>query len=665
MNTSFAGNQVGSAVSLDITNTYPTGLLAQLGPYYNDSQELINAQLRFTANQADITSRQDANYAIRNIELENSGTLLPTSATTVSAATVYINGANEINYANQNIATLVNTEYTNAYAIEKACRDASYSAFLTTEASQIRLDRISTLSTVMQLGNTYPYINPLHMEVPSTISTMVGRFEDRAQDGVNDASGNVQAYITNTQSLINNAIVKSSSVTANLKLLAAINTFSRTVAQAISFPLSEISGKETLVTQHIPSITLTCAIQVASKAVTFLNFLISKINGGSGDITPTITSVTNYANTLDSIARSNDLNMFFRDAVQNNLIKAASTMIGYRQIIAIPNNNPYSAYTIATDGVEAAAAAAAANARAAGALVVAAATTTTDAAIAAEAAVVAAAAAAAAISPVQARILATNADISASNARFVSNSIIDLNTAYTNTITPEPIILTSALESLSFITTMLSTVTKVTNNTSAHSGVAISKRASNTILGNLAYIIQKELKTINSAADANSILLLLNNAYSITSTITDISSIQEKLWAINAATARAKEVTEKLRSEMYLLNRTAHNLVTPQKLAVQTASANTAGAYNVNYASRLDRNSRNVPQDPPSAYNSFKAEIRAKTFIPVRPSLDELVFKNRIQPLRLDSLRTLPDVLKKVTQEVQEIKDNSRFSFRQ
>jgi len=86
---------------------------------------------------------------------------------------------------------------------------------------------------------------------------------------------------------------------------------------------------------------------------------------------------------------------------------------------------------------------------------------------------------------------------------------------------------------------------------------------------------------------------------------------------------------------------------------------------NNNSLSRLDRNSRNVPVDPPAAYKSFNAEIRVKTFQPVRPTLDELVYKNRITPLRLDSLRTITATKIKVAQNVQQIKDNSAFSFRQ
>jgi len=651
MNTSFGGNRVGGIVSLDVINSYPTGLLAQLGPYYNDSQILTNSQLTFTGNQADISTEQNAAYAIQNLELEKSGTLPPKSEQAVSAATIYGNAANGVNYANQNKATIVNTEYSNAYAIEKACRDASYSAFLTTEASQIRLDRISTFSTVMQLGNTPITVNPLSMMFPSTISTMVSNVKQTSQQAVADASGNVQAYLTNTQTLLNNAIAKSTSVVANRTLIAAFNTLVKTVAQAISFPLSEIAGKETLVTQYVPSIILTIAIQLANNTIAFLNALIN------GTITTEITAVSSYADTLDSIARSRELNMYMQNTFQNNLRKAAS----FRPSYATPTtHDPFSAYNIVTQEISASAANAAAIER----LKIAILTDASGSIVATSSAIAAISAVAAAISPIEATRLALNAGKSAQTAREVSNAINSVNTAYINTISKELISFTTGLESISTIVSMVSTINKVTSNSSAHSAVAITRRASNIILGNINSITEIERNSLEATEDARSVLTLLNLAYAIVPAISDTAEIQRKLWAINAATARAGEVAEKINNKTILLNNTAHTLVTPQKIAAQTASANNAGALNINFISRLERNSRNVYPEPPPAYSGFKADIRAKTLIPVRPSLDELVYRNRIQPLTLDSLRSISAVEIKVAQEVQKINDKSGFSFR-
>jgi len=643
MNTSFAGNQVGSFVSLDITNSYPIGELSQLGPYLNYSQGLISGQVTYTANQADITSQQNAAYAMRNIELEKSGTLLPSSATAVSAATVYINGANKINYTNQNAANLANSEYTNAYAIEKSCRDASYSAFLTTEASQIRLDRISTLNTVIQLANTPITINPLNMLYPSTILDRVNLMEQASQQDLTDASGNVQDYITNTQTLLNNTIVKSTSVTSNRRLVAAFNTLVKVVAEAVSFPLLEISGKEILVTQNIPSIILTVATQLANQARAFITAL------SNNTVTTEITAANTYSTLLDSIARSNDINMYKQEKFQEDLKRVALA------------TNLQSAYDTVTQEI----AISAANAAAVERLRIAVLTDASGYPLAQQSAIEGISAVAAAISPIAAKTLALNADISAENARAVSTAMENLNIAYANTLTKEPIILTTISESLSLITEMISVITTLTRNTSPRSAVVITRRSSGKIQGMLKAAKEAEQRSLESVEDAVSVLNLLNKAYAITATITNISEIQRKLWAINAATARAREVAEKLKNRAFLLNRTANNLVTAEKLAVQTSSANANSIINANNLSKLNRTSRNVFIGPPQPYTGFKAEYRANLPVAVRPSLDELVYLNRIQSYKVNSLRTVSAVNIKVAQNVQKMIDNSAFSYRQ
>jgi hypothetical protein len=504
----------------------------------------------------------------------------------------------------------------------------------------------------------------MYMIPPLNMSTMVANFKQDAQNDLNDASGNVGAYIINTQNLLSNAIVKSSSITTNLILAAAINTFTRAVAQMISFPLLEISGKDSLVTQNVPSIILTCAINVSNNALSFLNGFISKINNSGVNINSFATIANNYANTLDSIARSKNLNKYFRDKIQNNLINVISTMIRNRALVAIPSNDPYTPYGIANTGVAAAAEAAAANVRAVRALIVTASSTYTAAAAAAEEAVVAAADAAAAISPFEATKLARNADISAQNARTVSDAMVALITAFNNTVVLESFIASTALNSLSSVRSMINTINTVTSNSSPHAAIAITRRASNTILGELNFFKEQETASLEAAADANSVLVLLNTAYNLTASITDLTSIQNKHWAVNAASAKASEVSEKLKQRSFLLSRTAHTIVTPAKIAVQTSTANNLGMLNISAASRLDRISREVYPLPPPAYNGFKADIRAKILEPVRPSLDELVYNNRIQPLRLDSLRTILDNKIKVAQEVQRVKDQSAASYR-
>jgi hypothetical protein len=244
------------------------------------------------------------------------------------------------------------------------------------------------------------------------------------------------------------------------------------------------------------------------------------------------------------LVKSQDINMYRQNTIQNNLRKAASSTPRY----ATPtSNNPFSAYNIVTQEISESAANAAAVER----LKIAVSTDASGYIVATSSAIAAISAAAAAISPIEASRLALNANISAQNARAVSNAINNLNTAYANTSTKQPIILVTALESISKISSMLSTINKVTNNSSAHSAVAITRRASNTILGNLNSIIEIERDSLESTEDARSVLTLLNTAYNIIPSITNTVQIQEKLWAINAATARAGEVSEKLKNSFF------------------------------------------------------------------------------------------------------------------
>jgi len=660
MNTPF-----GKPASLDITNSYPTGLMAQLGPYYNDSQDLINAQIRFAANQADIISKENSIYAIQNIELEKTGTIAPVSASTQSEATVYINQANQVNYLNQQIAASITTQYTNAYAIEKSCKDAGYSSFLTREASQIRVDRLSTNNIALQIANLPIYINPMNMILPSTISTTISNRIQASQNALNDASGNVQSYITNTQNLLNNAIIKSSSVTENLYLVAALNTLIKSIAQVISDPLLEILDNDTLVTQSISSISLSSSISLAKITNNYLDALISNINGTTVDLSGNILAISNLTVTLDSMVKIRDINLYLRDAIQNNLMNAALGPTRNKLPITYPINGKISPYYIANQEIEADAKAAAYSARLAGELIVAAATDTSGAQVAARTAVVAAATAASAISPIEAKRLSLNANKSAENARNISNAIINLNTAFNNTNTLEPVILINAIDTLNTIKGMISTAEKVINNKSASVVLSLSRTASNGILGILNKITEKEKVSLQEAADSNSVLLLLNYAQSINATIADTVSIENKHWAINAAIARAKEVSDKLKEKVLLLNRSANNSMTPSKIAVQTAQANIAGSNLANAASRIGMLSRNIFPLPPPAYSGFKADTRATISLPNRPSLNELVFRNRIEPLRLDSVRTINATNVKIAQEVQQINDMSIFSFRQ
>lgn len=623
---------------LDVAGSYPTGLMAALGTVYNDPQELINAQLRYTAAQVDITAQQDAAYSQQNLELQNTATLAAISLKTQIAATTYKNASHQVNYANQILSDKMSAAYTNAYTVYKVTRDASYTAYLLNEASTVLKDKIAAANIVVSVGMSSPNINTIDITTLSTMSTMVGNVEAAAHLAVSLAHTNATNYLLKTQSLLGNAIIKSTLVTNRLTLIATFNNLLKTVLKNIADPLNHIAGKGLLDTQYVPGIPLSNAIQVANYAKATLHGIISAIGASvptNSQITNNISTISTLANSLDNIARENDVNMYLTGATANQLINTASTMKAYGMVISIPSEYPFDQYRVNTPAIQIA---------------------------------------------TMAKRIALLADASAVNARLVSDALIALANAYEDATTAVQIVLNSqtelsaggwmpnsflkiAMSSLDILNEALLSVNNVVSNSSAHSAISITTRASNTINGLLAKISVEVSETLNEASDAKDILTLLNTAIS-KATVTDAAVTQELLWSVNAALGRADEISEKLKEKSFISSRTAHNSVTPQSIAIQTATANTAGQMNNNMLSRLDRNSRNPPVIPPKPYTYFKASTRTTPFQPLRPSLDELVYKNRITPLRPDSLRTVLDTKIKVAQEVQELKDKSGFSFR-
>mgnify|MGYP000373305790 CR=1 FL=1 len=632
-------NNFPMPTTLDIAGSYPTGLMAALGTLYNVPQELINAQLRYTAAQVDINAQRDANYAQQNLEIEQTATVAATSLNTQIAATMYKNASHQVNYANQLLSDEASAAYTNSYTVYKVIRDASYTAYLLNEASNVLKEKIAAAKIVVSVGMSTPEINPVDITTLSKISTMVGTVQADAHLAVSLARTNASNYLLKEQSLLGNAIIKSTLVTNRLILISAFNNLVKVVLKTIADPLNHIAGKGLLDTQYVPGVPLSNAIQITNYAIAILHGIISAIGASittNSQITNNISSIGTLANSLDDTAREKDVIMYLTGATANQLINTTSTMKAYGMKISIPSDIPFDPYRVNMSSIQ--------------------------------------------IATVAKRI-ALLADNSAVNARLVSNALIDLANAYQDAISSVEVVENSETEitaggwmpssflhiassSLNILNQAMISVNKVVSNSSAYAAISITTRASNTVDGLLAKITEEYLETSKEASDADDILTLLKVAIS-KATVTDSTVTMELLWAVNAALGKAEEISEKLKEKAFLLSRTAHNLVTPQTIAIQTATANTAGQMNNNSLSRLDRNSRNPHLNLPKPYASFQASIRAKTFQPIRPSLDELVFKNRITPLRLDSLRTVLDTKIKVAEEVQEIKDKSGFSFRQ
>jgi hypothetical protein len=623
MNTVFAGNRVGGFVTLDVAGSYPVGFLGQLGPYYNYSQEGMLQQYRYTETQVDITTGQKAAYSMPNIYNQKKGTLLPSSIETLTDSTQYTNAASQVNYANMNIASSANLALTTVDTITKACQDASYSGYLTTEASQIILDRMSTSAVVISMANTTPDVSLIDFTTLSTISTLASVIKEDSLNTIVLATQNRQNYYSNTSMLLSNAYIKSNILYTNLNLVVAFRTLVRCAGKTLADPMSNIAGKESLVTQYVPSIPLNNAITVVTRVVSSLSAfsqVISTNSTTSPAITSNVSNMSTLANTLDSAARIQDNSMYLSGAISNLVLKTVSTLQADGGTIAIPSIYPNTPSRVASDVISA--------------------------------------------YSEQTRV-ANDADTSAANARLVSNSLVTLANICSTTPLFFSTIYTEVAHSISVLNSMVDSVNKVTSNSSAHSAVKITLRSYNTIYGIVSQCISDEEVALQEASDAKSVLDLIVKAQSTWVSASNLSSTQMAVWSINAAKARAEEESKKARDKAYILNTTAHTLVTPARIAVQTYSANVAGALNNNAISRINRLSKNVPVDAPPAYKFFEADIQAKGFRSQNTRLDQLLYKHKLEPLRLNSLSTILATKVKVAQHVQQIRDHSAFSYKQ
>ena len=619
MNTAFGGNRVHGVVSFDTTNSYPTGLLSGLGPIYNDQQLLTLAQLRYTDIQSDISAESSANYASLNLSVLNAQLTPPDSAISQITAVNYANAASQINYANQISFNLANIEYTNAKAVAKACSDAAYSGYLTSEAYALELQTVSTLSRVTMIGNLIPDINLLDTVRLSSISTTVATTFQLSLNSYNTASTNTALYISNTSSLISAAIIKSGSVTANLTLQKSFVTVTKLVIKTITDVISKLAGKESLISQYgTVNIPLQNAINIASYVLICINTFITQVSARTTTnySTPIINLSTITTNFI-STARANNISNYFSAFMANNEIAAASTLRGYNSPISFLNTYSTNPQYVSTEFISTA---------------------------------------------VKLLAVSDDADISASNSLALTNAVIALQNALQNTPTAESATLVIANNSSTAISRVLSDVQIVTSNSSAFNSVSLTNRCNNVLMRNLKDYTIKETNLISSISNASTVLSLLNTANGISS---NVSSIKEKLRVINTATDKANIISESMKSSITQLNNNANNLVTAKALAIQTSAAYTSGAvmaYKNSRSARLSNNTSGLANPPNISFNSIAP---VPIVPPTTPNIDSLLARTVIGPYNLNSLPSIPSMQKRVEQNTHTILNRSAFSFRQ
>lgn len=605
----------------DLTGIYPDALISYLDTY-NELQDIDTSEFETTildhVNQMSIDNTLDAK---NQIDIRNSGIIQPRSFSEQVNSINYINASETVNIANNNTAHISNTKYNTINTILTMCREISHSAHLTHEASKIYTKSQIDTNYIIQL--TY---------LPSEITSTNVQNITAANNATSDASGNTSLYLSKTIVLLENAQMLTINISNNLKLISAFNVFVQSVEKTLLDSLSNISQNELLSNQfqviesdssnnplplnaYSPNNSINDALTISNLALISLNNFITSIRGNNGitaDITNSILEVTILANTLDSIASV------------NNIYADQAISFAIRQIEALNNTtaNKISISILNIDNIP-------------------------DPSIST-----------AVIAARKAKQISIKSDISASNAREVSNALIDLKSFYYNVSIIDADIISTSLSSLDRIVKVLTYMNTVITNTSVNLVSPTVNRASNSISGELLKITNELVSSNNYASDIYNIYTSITSAISsANSTIpTSIMSTQNLFWILNTLTEKVEKVTNSAKDQALLSSKNAHSLVTPRSIAIQTYSANVTGASIINNVARAFRNSSNSKIINPVAYNSFKADIRAK---------DVLLPVYNIKSNKMSPLTTLNKVLEKITSSTQRINDMSRISFRQ
>jgi len=332
-------NTFSQKTTLDVTNDYPTGLLHSL-PVYSDSQEYVNNQITYTANNNNIVLRENAAYANTLNDIRNTGIIPPNSYSSSVLSVMYKNAASSINAKNSSELDSVNIKYKTAKDILVAFREISHSAYLTFEASKIY--------TKLEIDSQFIKDRGSYSDIHSNNQSIIVNTELLASD----ASLNTSTSLTNTIRLIENTIDLTSNISSNLILSAAFNTIVKSVAKTLYYPLYIILGKGLLNTpsqiivdvlnnnKYSSNIPIDNALQISSNVLECINAFISSIADSSGltpEITNSIDSALTLANNLFLDAKSVNTNISYTTASNANEVYNAlnNLKIAYSNILIV------------------------------------------------------------------------------------------------------------------------------------------------------------------------------------------------------------------------------------------------------------------------------------------------------------------------------------------
>jgi hypothetical protein len=262
--------------------------------------------------------------------------------------------------------------------------------------------------------------------------------------------------------------------------------------------------------------------------------------------------------------------------------------------------------------------------------------------------------------------VALASDLSASNSRNISNTLVSIKTAYDNLVTIDDSIKEALLNTLNLLNHIYLLVNPVITNTSEYLATTINTKAYKIIMSELNKITDIETSSFKYIKDITTIYdrIIYSEQLAINTESTDINLINKLLWSVNSIKDEAQTQYNAYENKSLLLNTTSKNIINANTIESQTTYSTTAAKLMENAKSRLMRQSSNLPKRHDIPYTSYKAGIRAKLPLNSTNRPENSFYRTPGEEFNLKSINTVSESLIQITKETQEIKDTSSVLLR-
>jgi len=521
--------------------------------------------------------------------------------------TSYVSDANQVNEYNVSLSNLASARALEAKTILDLCKNISFSAYLTNNASVIYAQDIINTEELIIRGTIPPFVSP---------NDTLGLEQNTQKISTIDASANVilqrEAVDTTTQlvtttTLLNQTQLFVNTISQKAILTASLNTLIKYILKSFSHSIlillntkNNILSNDILNSSNTPSYTIYLptvpvknSLTATNNSINIIHAFLSAIVNMTGDtaITNLIQETVNISNGLDTTARINDTTAYnYANTAKLNPIQMNIDIASIMTPVSLAS------------------------------------------------------------------------DTSASNFRYISNTLESIKRTYNNLVAIDSSvqqIFTNALKSLLNIHILVDPVLK---NSSRFLANSINTKTYNRVIGELKRATDLESSSLAYAKDITTIYNLIVSAKQTASTTisTNPISTQTLLWSVNSITDEAQTQYNTAENIALLLNTKATTLVTPDIIEFQTNYSTNAAKSIANDISRLTRQSSLLPSlsaitTPPK----FKADIRVRMPLISRNRPENSLYRKPGVQFNLSSINTLSESRIQITKETQQIKDNS------